>query len=394
MKGSKHLSELVNIADLRIDLLNIIKAPTGSGKTYFALTHIPSQTYDAIHNVVYLIDTINGKEQILHNYNATSEYWRWAREVDDGGMWFSPDDRVIVITYAKFGVLIDRYPDFHKNFDYIICDELHSLFKFQNFSPKPNSHSVAVNGIRAAILNDRTKVVALSATPSIIKENWPNLYWELPIDQNEILHYDQEQIIPFTNIEYTLSSVDTCDIGVCYTSRIHTMLTIEEKAKELGFSPVCIWSTANKDYQMTEEQLRVRESILKDYTIPEGYNLLIINSSAETSIKIKSPVDYVIVNNTDTDTQVQVRGRVNRDLKTIYLLNNGTEPVVLPYELLGVKLFSDGKDKVVEFVNLKNKYNRKYKWPSVKSLLIDWGYHIEEGRANNLRYAIITHLIE
>ena len=104
MKGSKHLSELVNIADLRIDLLNIIKAPTGSGKTYFALTHIPSQTYDAIHNVVYLIDTINGKEQILHNYNATSEYWRWSREVDDGGMWFSPDDRVIVITYAKFGV--------------------------------------------------------------------------------------------------------------------------------------------------------------------------------------------------------------------------------------------------------------------------------------------------
>ncbi len=86
MKGSKHLSELVNIADLRIDLLNIIKAPTGSGKTYFALTHIPSQTHDAIHNVVYLIDTINGKEQIISNYNATSEYWGWAKDVNDEGI--------------------------------------------------------------------------------------------------------------------------------------------------------------------------------------------------------------------------------------------------------------------------------------------------------------------
>lgn len=394
MKGSKHLSELVNIADLRIDLLNIIKAPTGSGKTYFALTHIPSQTYDAIHNVVYLIDTINGKEQIIHNYNAKSEYWGWAKEVDDGGMWFSPDDRVIVITYAKFGVLIDRYPDFHKNFDYIICDELHSLFKFQNFSSKPNSHSVAVNGIRSAILNDRTKVVALSATPSIIKLNWSNLYWELPLNQDEILHYDQEQIIPFTNIEYTLSSVDICDIGVCYTSRIHKMKEIAELAKKLGLSPVCIWSTANKDYQMTEEQLRVRESILKDYTIPDGYNLLIINSSSETSIKIKSPVDYVIVNNIDKDTQVQVRGRVNGDLKNLYLLNDGAVPVVLPDEFLGVRLFTEDKAKLCDFVNLKNQYNRLYKWKTVKSLLIDWGYHIEEGRAKDLRYAIITHLIE
>lgn len=75
-------------------------------------------------------------------------------------------------------------------------------------------------------------------------------------------------------------------------------------AKEMGFSPICIWSTANKAYPMTEEQLSVRESILKDYTIPEAYNLLIINSSSETSIKIKSSVDYVIVNSTNQDTQV------------------------------------------------------------------------------------------
>ena len=48
MKGSKYLSGLVDVSMLNTDKLNIIKAPTGSGKTYFALNYIPSLTYDAI----------------------------------------------------------------------------------------------------------------------------------------------------------------------------------------------------------------------------------------------------------------------------------------------------------------------------------------------------------
>ena len=54
MKGSKFLSEMVDVSLLKKDRLNIIKAPTGSGKTYFALTHIPNLAADAIHNVVYV----------------------------------------------------------------------------------------------------------------------------------------------------------------------------------------------------------------------------------------------------------------------------------------------------------------------------------------------------
>ena len=138
MKGTKYLSELVDRSALQKGQLNVIKAPTGSGKTYFALNYIPSLTNDALHNVVYLIDTINGKEQIARNYNATSEYYGWSKEVESGGMWFEPDNRVVVITYAKFGVLFERNIEFYKNFSYIICDEIHSLLRFQNYSKKPN----------------------------------------------------------------------------------------------------------------------------------------------------------------------------------------------------------------------------------------------------------------
>ena len=390
MKGSKYLSEMVDVSMLLRDKLNIIQAPTGSGKTFFALTHVPSLTSDAIHNVVYLIDTINGKEQIVSNYNATSEYWGWAREVDENGMWFSADSRVVVLTYAKFGYLSQQYTDFHANFDYIICDELHSLFHFQDYSPKPNLHSVALMGIRSAVKHSRPTVIALTATPSVVKKKLNAPFYELPIGQDVLIHYDQEQIIPFTNLEYVLSSMDTADIGLCYTSRISQMLEIERIAKETGLRPVCVWSTANKDHPMTEEQLAVRESVLRNFTIPDAYNLLIINSSSETSLKIKSHVDYVIVNNTNSDTQVQVRGRVNSDLKCLYLLNDGTEPIILPDEFLGVPLFTEDKDRLCSIVNLKDPYNVPYKWNTVQKILLDCGYQITLGRKKNKRYAIIT----
>ena len=394
MKGTKYLTELIDeMGDEDIfqkPKLNIIRAPTGCGKTYFALNYIPSHCKDAIHSVVYLIDTINGKEQIISNYNAVSEYWGWAKGIDnDGGMWFDDDRRIVVLTYAKFGILSHRYAEFHKHFDYIICDELHSLFHFQNFSPKPNWHSIALMGVRAAVRNNRTTVIALSATPAIIKRDIGTLWQEIPIDQERLIQFDQKQVIPYTNLEYILSGIEE-EIGLCYTARISQMLEIERMAQEMGFSPVCIWSTANKAYPMTEEQLSVRESILKEYKIPEAYNFLIINASAETSIKIKSPVDFVIVNSTNQDTQVQVRGRVNGDLNNLYLLNDGTQPIDLPDEFLNVRLFNEGKERVCGFANLKNPYRKQYKWPTVKELLEGDGYVVSEGRQDDKRYAVIS----
>ena len=129
------------------DKLNIIRAPTGSGKTYFALTAIPAAMPDAVHKVVYLIDTINGKKQILKNYNAKPIYREWETEISGEALYFETESRIVIITYAKFGILLERNPDFHKYFDYIICDELHSLIKFQYFSEQPNSHSIAKHGL-------------------------------------------------------------------------------------------------------------------------------------------------------------------------------------------------------------------------------------------------------
>ena len=390
MKGSKYLSEMIDIQLLKKNKLNIIKAPTGSGKTYFALQHIPSLTENALHKVVYLIDTINGKEQILNNYNAIAEYFGWATSVGWNHHSFEKDDYIVVMTYAKFGVLCQKNTDFFSNFEYIICDELHSLIKFQNFSPRPNNHSVALMQLKSAVRNDRTTVIALSATPDSIKKEFGAEWFEFPIDQEELIHYDQDQVIPFTNLEYILSGIEKKEIGLCYSSRIQSMVEIQAMAAKMGLFPICIWSIANTKNQMKPNQLVVRDTILQDFKIPEDYNLLIINSSSETSIKIKSHVDYVIVNNSNQDTQVQVRGRVNGDLKTLYLLNDGTQKIDLPDEFLETRLFTEGKDRLCDFLNFKNPSRKQYKWPTVKTLLIESGYIISEGRDNNLRYAVIS----
>lgn len=389
MKGTKYLSELVDCSALQKGQLNVIKAPTGSGKTYFALNYIPSLTNDALHSVVYLIDTINGKEQIVRNYKATSEYYGWSKEVESGGMWFEPDNRVVVITYAKFGVLVEQNIEFYKNFSYIICDEIHSLLRFQNYSKKPNYHSIARQVLEQAVKQKSGIVIALTATPDTIKNQFNAPSAEIAINQEELIQYDIKQVEGYTNPITVLSKVDVGTVGLCYFSRIHQMIEFEQEAKQMGFSPVSIWSINNKDHPMNDEQLETRRSILESWTIPPQYDLLIINSSSETSLKIKSKVDYVIVHSSNPDTQVQVRGRINSDLMTLYLPVEGVSEIVVPSEYLGKRLFQGDKQALAEALNLRNTNNRPYRWPTVKNLLIESDYSVIEARQGNLRYVVI-----
>ncbi len=389
MKGTKFLSELVDCSTLQKEQLNIIKAPTGSGKSYFALHHIPSLTEDAVHNVVYLIDTINGKEQIVRNYNAISEYHGWSQEVKEEGFWFDPNNKVVVITYAKFGYLFTKYTDFYKKFAYIICDELHSLLKFEKFSKQPNFHSLARIALELAVKDSPATVIALTATPDRVYEEFNAPASEILIDQNELKQYEVKETIEYSSLNSVLDQVDIGSIGLCYTSRISKMIDFENVAKGMGFSPICIWSTNNADHRMNEEQLEARRSILEDWVIPPQYDLLIINSSSETSLKIKSHVDYVIVNSSNPDTQIQVRGRINSDLQTLYLPTNDVPTVNVPSEFLGKRLFRDEKQKLITALDLRNKNNRLCGWPTVRDTLIDNDYQITEARYNNLHYAII-----
>lgn len=392
MKGSHYLSELIDLDTMKVNAINMVKAPTGSGKTYFALHSIPEKCFNTIHEAVYLIDTINGKEQILKNYNAIPYNYDWAREVMDDGQWFCKDTSIVIMTYAKFGSLTMNYPSFENRFKYIICDELHNLPRFEAFSERPNYHSIAKTAIERAVQNDTTIVVGLTATPNRVKKTFGVEYNEVPIDQEKVRQYSVDEVQHYTDIAKVLEHESRDCTGLCFTPQIGKMQVIEQTAKDLGYSPICIWSTENKDHPMNAEQLRVRDSILNEYTLPEQYNLLIINASSETSIKIKSHIDYAIINSHDIDTQVQVRGRVNSDLECVYLpVDKNNAIITVPDKYLGVKLFQPDRRKLCAELNIReSRNNRCCGWTTIHRLLQDQDYIITEGREDNLRYVIIT----
>lgn len=81
--------------------------------------------------MVYLIDTRNGNTQLVLKHKRTAFYTDdWVERVKDNSPWFGEaahDNKIVVMTYAKFGVLAEKYPRFGYDFELILCDEIHSL---------------------------------------------------------------------------------------------------------------------------------------------------------------------------------------------------------------------------------------------------------------------------
>ena len=392
MKGTKYLSELVDFDQLSVNVVNIIMAPTGCGKTYFALKSIPEHCSDPLHQALYLIDTINGKEQILSNYNALPATRYWIDSVGEGCAWETRDERVVIMTYALLGCILQTRPDFCKEFKYIICDELHSLMRFERIPPRPNSHTIAKMGLERIAEYEGTILVALTATPFEICTHFNAPYRTLLIDPTLLRKYETKRTKHYHSLRNVILDLDPNQTGLCYSGRITKMKEIAELATEAGLRPIAIWSTNNTDHLMDDEQLRVRDIILEDYTIPPEYNFLIINSSSETSIKIKSKVDYVIVNHSNKDVQTQVRGRIDNDLDTLYLPAASTDTIIVPDEFLNVELFDEDKKRLCKEIDIKGKNGRQLQWTGVSNRLKESSsyYTLKEGRKNNRRYVIIT----
>lgn len=115
MVGNKYLSDAVHMDEFSKGHLNFVAAPVGSGKTHWAL-HTLVKCVSAPHKMLYLIDTVNGKEQLLAQTDRTRCYSEgWHFTYHRGLSWFGEifeEDKIVVMTYAKFGLLATEYQDF------------------------------------------------------------------------------------------------------------------------------------------------------------------------------------------------------------------------------------------------------------------------------------------
>lgn len=397
MINTKFLSEAVHYEEVEKGQLNIVNAPVGSGKTHWAL-NVLSKTVSAPHKMIYLIDTINGKEQLLKNplTRYYSDDWRSMYHNNDICVWSQDivEDKIVVMTYAKFGAITHYKPDFGNGFELIICDEIHNLPRFSNFinpCPKRNAiscHKIAKQKLEEIVWDGEATVIGLSATPRRAAEEMTCECRAITVD-DDVRRFETLQTIPYTNVDYLLNDLSIDETGIVYIGHVVKMKEFVAQATEKGFRAIAIWSVNNSDHPMTEEQHRVRNHILHKAELPPEYNLFVINASSETSINIFGKVDYIIIHTEEEEAQVQVRGRYRNDLKSLYVLDYDAVPVVPP-EFMGIKLFKEDKERLCQVLNRRNKYDKSLKWTSVKSTLIENGYTLTEGRQKNLRFAIIT----
>lgn len=394
MKGTKYLSDAIHMNDIYSDMLNLVTAPVGCGKTYWAL-NVLSKTVSRPYKMVYLIDTVNGKEQLLKHPNTQFYNRDWCETVRNGSVWFgeaAATNRIVVMTYAKFGVLAQKYSDFGKSFEVILCDEIHNLPRFSSFiSHNPNDtpyHKIAKQRLEEIVTNTKVKVIGLSATPIRAMCDMKCKSRLVKVD-DDVRQFETDKRFTYTNLEMLLQSLGLAERGLVYIGRIHQMKEFEEKARQRGISAISIWSINNQDHPMTEEQRRVRDYILTNAALPPEYDMFIINASSETSINIFGDLDYIIIHNQEEETQIQVRGRYRDDLDSLYLLNYACVPYV-PAEFMGVKLFTEDKKRLCAFLSLRHKDGKKKAWTATKDALIEDGYTITEGRQDNKRFVIIT----
>ena len=399
MKGSKRISELITDKNaLKAGRINIIEAPVSSGKTFFALNTLPKWAGNP-EKILYLIDTTNGDMSIQRHCITVGRQNYALCDYNTKHVWsaeHAADNKMPVMTYAGFGTEVRHNGgSFHWlcDFDYIICDEMQNLVRYQDYEGKGENVAAAEIALRLVAAEGKTKIVALSATPQKIREHFKELCYDVRFDRSEIRRLETFAEIPYCGgiqeaLEMVLSQHPDFHTGILYTTEIEDMKKCIEYARSMGIAENGFWSIHAKT-PMSSEQLALRQHVLDKETIPNDIDLLVINAASETCIKIqeeKRKVDYMIVHNSNEEVKTQVRGRYHGDLPLFYYHDIEAANIQkcrnLPQQFMNKRLYAADQDELCSFLKLrnpklKNQDGNYYKMRKVKEYLEKCDYHVE-----------------
>ena len=343
MPEEKYLSEVLDVSQFKRNAVNLIVAPCGSGKTRAVFEKVvPLAT--GKHRVLYLIDSISGKEQILQRPDARIYGEDWLVSNDKNMIIFDYSefelDKVVIMTYAKFGALVKRYPNFYKMLEIIVCDEAHKLPEMAVWD-RGGCTSTALNEIKQLCrYNHGQLVCVLTATPRKIENALKCTLHRIEFEST-VKCYHQIETEYYRNIEEVIKELPHCQQSICYITHIKQMIRMEECAQALGYTTCSLWSINNTDHEMTDRQHYIRQELIEKQSIPQDIEILFINQSYETSINICNKIHTVIVHSKDSDIQIQARGRVRSDIQKLCVFDRSKAALLIPEEYLNTPLFTD-----------------------------------------------------
>ncbi len=393
------LKDVLHTSNFVHGTFNLIVAPCGSGKTTAAINVISKQA-SSPRTALMLIDTRNGMERLAQEKVLTTPYAFYEESILQ--TWFPSDEfdpsKIVVTTYAQFGVWEYHNPGFHSFFDVIICDEAHSMIRFPNFkdkkrkqTPQINYAAIARDAICRAVWECNTLIVGMTATPKALAKLNCNIY-RIPIDESKLRRYESKEIKSYRSLPQLIRQLPAGKRGALYITHVHQMERCEQIAIEAGMKPICVWSL-NHEKPMTQEQLEARDYILTNERVPPQYDLFIFNKSCETSINLRGHLDYMIVHSREEDTRTQARGRYRNDLDVLYVYEPDVEQeIVVPDDFLDVFIYKEDKTKLRVQIGMKDTKGHPMPYNQLFMLVEASGYQLEHGRKNNRPYIIIREL--
>ena len=337
MRGIKYLSELLPTEDVLSNSNTLVLSPCGSGKTYYILNELAKGNK----KVLYLCDTTNLKRSILEEDNTTTKDIRG---------WDFVLDNVQVMTYKSFGMMM-KYQNINsmlKGYDLIIGDEIHNALNYDSFDGKSKDPSYTL-AIQILFNKQIVPIILFTATPyDIFNKN--NKYSTF-LDEIKIIDFmESTEIRRYINIRKSYISHKTqiqtelhyyneaFKFGgmksLIFCAEIENMKSIAQMAMNEGLNPICIWSENNEQGKvMSDEQIRVRDVILKDGELPEPYNVLIINRAMETGVNIYDKSFRLFISTSSDYTQTyQARSRLRMDVDLV-ILKSKFKPIPNDLEL-------------------------------------------------------------
>lgn len=414
------LSDAIDYKSFELGKLNLIQAPCGSGKTTAAFNTIPDYLNVTPERSLVLINTVSGAEEFVQD-DMAYHYGYNGKEWDST---FLPQhDKPTVLTYAMFGAQTKKGNICLDDYDYIVCDELHSLNKYIGMArgrlkkQYPQAlpweindmlqmtcfSYIAIEIIHLALKEGKTWVFALTATPSQL---FKNDLAKLGAMVNEV-QYSQKlhayQI--FTKFEYSEIEPILRQIVPENRKRLFYFNTIKELKKyqkiliECGRAAESIWST-NSQIPMSQAGLTTRDFILKEHRFPDNVQDLLINSAYETAISIKDPlVKEAYIHSGNKDTRIQASNRLRQDMDVVGYYNKSKKKDTnrakkkketqesyierIPECFFGVPLYTEDKARLVEIIEFPAK------WTSLKKALNNQGYEVIDKNTGAKRYNII-----
>ena len=143
---------------------------------------------------------------------------------------------------------------------------------------------------------------------------------------------------------------------------------------------------------MSQEQLAVRDYIIREESIPPEIDVLIINKSCETCINIRSHVDYMVIHTSDIDTIRQATNRYRGNLDLIYIFRPTDKVEIdLPETMLNTPLYKEDVNAFVKKNNIRSKKGELIKSPTFFKIIASQGYIVTQGKiSGGSRYHTVT----